>query len=405
MLAGELRMPLFYYKAYNRSGNETEGTIEADDSSKARSVLRADGLAPFIVEPAADAKESIWSKNFSLSEQARFARQLAALLKGGVPLVKAISGIEVQTAWDNRRPVLVQLREGVEKGRDLSKVLEELGTIFSPTLLSIIRVGETTGKLDFAFSQLALHLDREMDHRRRLIAAIAYPAVTAIISVGVLAFLMIYLVPTVGKMFADVQGELPWITRWLIAFSGFFQQYWLILAISGLIFVAIFHMTFKIPAFRKTLERIELKIPIWGRFKEGMRMESWARNTGLLIECGVALLEAVRVLKEHQDSLLQYEALTTVEKTLERGASFSDSLKEAKSFPVFLIQMIEAGEASGELASMLRSASDELEAENRVLTELFLNVLEPALIVMMGTFTGAIMIGVLLPIYEMNRFL
>jgi type II secretory pathway component PulF len=136
-----------------------------------------------------------------------------------------------------------------------------------------------------------------------------------------------------------------------------------------------------------------------------MRMESWARNTGMMIECGVTLLEAVRVLKENHSSLLQFEALGEVEKSLERGVSFSEALKASGFFPVFLIQMIEAGEASGELSPMLQAAATELEADNRVLTEMFLNVLEPLLIVVMGTVVGAIMIGVLLPIYEMNRFL
>ncbi|MDN5280774.1 MAG: ral secretion pathway protein [Clostridiales bacterium] len=398
-------MPLFQYKAYTKAGEETSGVVDADDLASARQAVKAEGLAPFEIEPAPDHDSIGFSRGFTLAEQARFSRQLAALLKGGVPLTRALAGIEVQQAWKNRRQTIVALREGIEKGRDISTVIAELETIFSPTLLAVIRVGETTGKLDFAFAQLAAHLDREMEHRRRLAAAIAYPAITAIISIGVLAFLMVYLVPTVARMFADVQGELPWITRWLIAFSNFFREYWLILGIGALILVVCAHFALKIDAFRRKWEKFEVSIPIWGRFSEGMRMESWARNTGMMIECGVTLLEAVRVLKENHSSLLQFEALDEVEKSLERGVSFSEALKASGFFPVFLIQMIEAGEASGELSPMLQAAATELEADNRVLTEMFLNVLEPLLIVVMGTVVGAIMIGVLLPIYEMNRFL
>lgn len=398
-------MPLFSYKAYRQDGSEADGIIDADDVGAARQALRATGLAPFAIEEAAEPEGIGFSRQFSLAEQARLSRQLAALLRGGVPLTKALSGIEAQAAWQARRPALVQLREGIEKGRDLSAVIGEIGTIFSPALLAVIRVGETTGKLDFAFAQLAAHLDREMEHRRRLIAAIAYPAVTAVISVGVLAFLMVYLVPTVAKMFSDVQGQLPWITRYLIAFSAFFREYWLWLSMGGLFSVVAIHFAMKVESMRRQWEILSGKLPIWGRFSEGMRMESWARNTGMMIECGVTLLEAVRVLKENHSSLLQFEALTAVEKSLERGAAFSEALKNAGFFPLFVIQMIEAGEASGELAPMLHSAATELEADNRVLTELFLNVLEPLLIVIMGSVVGTIMIGVLLPIYEMNRFL
>lgn len=399
-------MPLFKYQAYDREGVEVNGTVDADDVGSARQSIKGRGLAPFAIEPATDnAEGSFGTGNFSLAEQARLARQLGALLKGGVTLTKALGGIENQQAWEKRRNSLVALREGLEKGRDLSMVLTEMKNIFPPALLSVIRVGETTGRLDFAFSQLSAHLERELDHRRRLTAAITYPAITAIISVAVLAFLMVYLVPVVGRMFADVQGELPWITRWLIAFSNFFSAYWA--GIAVILFVALlgFRAAMHFDGSRRQFEKFQLKLPIWGKFMEGMRMEAWARSVGMMIQCGVTLLESIRVIRENETSILQNEALEKVEKSLERGVSFSEALKSSGSFPFFMIQMIEAGEASGELAPMLYSAAAELEAENRSLTELFLTILEPVLIVIMGCAVGAIMIGVLLPIYEMNRFM
>ncbi|OGK09394.1 MAG: hypothetical protein A2W80_14965 [Candidatus Riflebacteria bacterium GWC2_50_8] len=398
-------MPLFRYSAYDKSGVETSGVIDADDAAGARQAVKLSGLAPFEIELAGEQQGLHFSRGFSLSEQARLSRQLGALLKGGVPLTRALAGLEVQEAWQSRRQIIVQIREGVEKGRDISTVIGDIGAIFSPTMLAVIRVGETTGRLDFAFAQMASHLDREMEHRRRLLAAIAYPAVTAVISVGVLAFLMVYLVPTIARMFADVQGELPWITQILIASSNFFSEYWLYISISLLVLVVSAHFALKLAAMRRNFELLELGIPIWGRFSQGMKMESWARNTGMMVECGVTLLESVRILRDNSSSLLQHDALTSVEKSLERGTSFSEALGSSNFFPVFLLQMIEAGEASGELPAMLKAVASDLEADNRVLTELFLNVLEPLLIVIMGGVVGAIMVGVLLPIYEMNRFL
>ncbi|NCB40071.1 MAG: type II secretion system F family protein [Erysipelotrichia bacterium] len=399
-------MPLFRYQAYDRAGSEIDGFIEAEDIAAARSGIKNRGFAPYLIEPAADTQtHGFGSDRFSLSEQARLSRQLAALLKGGVPLTKALSGIENQQAWIRRRNSLVALREGIEKGRDLSGVLGEMGNIFATSLLSVIRVGETTGRLDFAFAQLSAHLDREMEHHRRLIAAIAYPAITAVISIGVLAFLMVYLVPVVARMFSDVQNDLPWITRWLIAFSNFFSGNWLVLSLSMVFILVALKLSLRLAAFKRHFEKLQLKIPIWGNFIDGMRMETWARNTGMMVQCGVTLLETIKVTRENETSILQSEALEKVEKALERGVTFSEALKGTGAFPLFLIQMIEAGEASGELSPMLDSAAKELEAENRVVTEMFLNILEPLLIVIMGTVVGAIMIGVLLPIYEMNRFM
>jgi len=398
-------MPLFKYRAYDKNGAEVAGVTDADDAAAARQAVRGLALAPFEILPASDGEGLPFFHGFSLSEQSRLARQLAALLRGGVPLTRALAGLEVQQAWQGRRQIIVQIREGVEKGRDLSSVISDIGGVFSPTMLAVIKVGETTGRLDFAFARMASHLDRELEHRRRLLAAIAYPAVTAVISIGVLAFLMVYLVPTVARMFADVQGELPWITRWLIAFSRFFSEYWLLISLLLAGLLVVWHFAGKLPAIRRQHERFVLKLPVWGRFSQGMQMESWARNTGMMVECGVTLLESVRILRDNSQSILQSEALSSVEKSLERGVSFSEALKGSGFFPVFLMQMIEAGEASGELSPMLQAVAVDLEADNRVLTEMFLNVLEPLLIVVMGSVVGAIMVGVLLPIYEMNRFL
>lgn len=399
-------MPLYKYRAYDGTGAEVEGIVDAEDLAAARQIIKGRGLAPFEVDVSVDSDQSFWvSKGLSLAEQTRFTRQLAALLKGGVTLTKALTGIESQEAWQHKKSLLICLREGIEKGGDFSAVLADNGGVFPPALLSIIRIGETTGRLDFAFARISSHLETEMEHRRRLIAAIAYPAVTAVISVGVMAFLMVYLVPTVATMFADVQGQLPWITQLIIAFSNAFSAHWQWFSLLVVVLMIAFRLALKLPAFRRLVERLERKIPIWGSFIEGMRMESWARSTSIMLQCGVTLLESVRVMRENESSISQAEALAAAEKNLERGLAFSEALKLSGRFPVFLVQMIEAGEASGELAPMLESAANELESENRVITELFLNILEPILIVVMGSVVGTIMIGVLLPIYEMNRLL
>ena len=399
-------MPLFKYKAYDKKGVEKSGVIEATEIGAARSSIKKLGLVPFEVEKDLGTEPgAIGRKSLSLSEQARFSRQLAALLKGGVPLTKGLSAIENQKAWEKWRPVLIGLREEVERGKDLSEAFLSSKAFFSPNLISIVRVGETTGRLDFAFKQLAAHIEREVEHRRRFISAISYPAITVIISIGVLSFLMVYLVPTVAKMFGDVKGELPFITQLIILVSDFMRKYWLIIGITGLISVVSFRFALMVKGFKRSWERFQLKIPIWGKFIEGMRMEAWIRNTGTMVQCGVSLLETIKVMRENETSVLHAEALDKVHSDLERGLAFSTALKEADYFPLFLIQMIEAGEASGELPEMMFSVATELEAENKTVTELFLNILEPLLIVVMGTIVGTIMIGVLLPIYEMNKFL
>lgn len=400
-------MPLFNFRAYDRQGSEKAGILEASDLGEAREKLRAENLAPFELSESQSSgvQSGLSFSAFSLSEAARFSRQLAALLKGGVQLSQAISGLEKQEAWASRREMLLTIREGIEKGKDFSATLQELGGIFQPAALSIIKVGESTGRLDRAFSELSHHINRQLAHQRRLITALAYPAVTALVSVGVLTFLMVYLIPVVSKMFSDMQGKLPLITRVLIALSGLLKNYGLFicLALIGIIFT--FRKALSIPGFRRWIEDVFLWLPFIGPFWHGILMEAWARNTGVMIRCGVTLLEAIHVHRINSSFLLEKDAWEKVEHGLERGDSLSGAMRKTSGFQVFLIQMIEAGEASGELSGMLEAVATELDAENQTQTELLLNVLEPMLIVVMGIVVGGIMVGILLPVYEMNRLL
>lgn len=405
-------MPLYSYNAYDSSGKEISGTIDAQNAAQVRKILKERQLAPISIEVSTNNNNSLFtSKGLTLSEQAKFSRQLSALLKGGVTLTKALAGIESQQAWQHKKSLFISIRESIEKGNDLSTALCENGengeheNIFSPALLSIIKIGESTGKLDYAFARIATYLSQEMEQRRRFISAITYPLITAVVSIGVMAFLMVYLVPVIAHMFVDVQNQLPHITRLIIFCSQVFSSYWHIFSIATLVVLVIFRLSQKILAFRLFCEKVERKLPVWGRFVDGMKMESWARSTSIMLECGVNLLDSVSVLIKNESAIMHMQALESVQKSLEKGSSFSEALRLSGGFPVFVIQMIEAGEASGELSSMLESAANEIESENRVITELFLNLIEPLLIVVMGVVVGSIMIGILLPMYEMNRLL
>lgn len=399
-------MPLYAYKAYDRTGAEREGVLEASEVGEARARLQAQGLTPYELAPAVAAAGEPGAAAFpafSLGEGARFARQLSALLRGGLPLARALAALEAQEGWADRRALLVAVREGIERGKDLSAVLAELGGILEPWSLAVIRVGETTGRLDTAFAELSDHLARQQEHRRRFLSAITYPAVTMVVAAGVLAFLMGYLVPVVGQVFADLHGKLPWPTRLLITGGGWLRTWALpgaALLLGG--WLAGRSMAGG-AAWRRNWERLQAAIPWWGSFLDGWRLEAWARNTGVMLRCGVTLLEAVRVARTATASELEREALAQVEAGLEKGESFATALARSGAFPRFVLQMVEAGEASGDLGGLLAVVASELEADNRTRAEVFLTLLEPLLIVAMGVVVGGIMVAVLLPVYEMNR--
>ncbi|MBF0498839.1 MAG: type II secretion system F family protein [Candidatus Riflebacteria bacterium] len=402
-------MPLFSYKAYDSHGDEQAGLIDASDLGEARKRLLERVLIPFEIElsssKAADVTGSPGGASFSLGERARLSRQLAALLRGGVPLVRALSGLESQEAWASHRLVLTAVREGIERGRDFSTVLTDIGSIFDPFSLSVIRVGEATGKLDLAFAELATHLNSRLEHRRRLIAALTYPAIMGLTAAGVLTFLLTYLVPMVEKIFSDMHGRLPVITLILIAASDAIRTWgpWALAILLATLILG--RPLFSRPEVRLALEGVIFRLPLLGRFLEEMRLEAWARNTSMMARCGVTLLDTVRVARANAASMRERETLGSVEAALVKGRSLSAAMRETGGFSAMIIQMIEAGEASGEVPRMLEEAAGELAADGAARTEMMLNLLEPLLIIAMGFVVGAIMIGVLLPIYEMNRLM
>jgi len=399
-------MPLFEYKAYDKEGKEVSGFVDAPDAAGAKSRLREQSLISFeLDESGAGVSGARAGYTFSLADQSRFCRQLGTLLKGGVPLAKALLGMESQEGWAHRRLLLVAIREEIERGRDLSVVLTDRQGVFDAWSLSVIKVGEATGRLDSAFQELSHHLTRKMENRRKLLAAITYPIIMGIVALGVLSFLMVYLIPIVQQIFADMHGSLPLITRVLISTSAFLRQYGILCAAAIILIPVLIRFAFAENLLRRHVESILVRIPILGAFLNAMRIEGWTRNTAMMIRSGVPLLDAIKVGRACSGSVIERDALEIVENGLVKGEPLSTALKRAGGFPALLIQMTEAGESSGNLAEMLNEVASELEAESSTKMELMLNLLEPLLIVAMGVIVGGIMVGVLLPIYEMNKLL
>ncbi|MBF0408429.1 MAG: type II secretion system F family protein [Candidatus Riflebacteria bacterium] len=403
-------MPLYSYKGYNSAGAISEGSVEATEIDSARRKIRDSGILPFEISQIQSNSGSGTaflgtSDGLSMTEKARFSRQLSVFLKGGVPLVKALSGMMNQEAWAHKKILLAALKEGIERGKTISAVIEENPSILDSWSNSIVRVGETSGRLEVAFAELSSHFSKVLEYRRRLTNAAIYPVIMMILASGVLTFLMVYLLPMIQKIFSDMQGRLPWITRFLLSVSDFMRNYGLIT--TGICFavVVILHFFLKSESVRKEAEYYVSSVPFIGKLILSFQLEAWVRNMSLMVKSGIPLLEAIKTSRSSSVSLMEKAKLEKVEASLIRGMSFSGALTASNSFPAFLIQMVEAGEASGDLAGMLEIVAADLESESIAMLEILMNLFEPVLIIGIGIVVGGIMIGVLLPIYEMNKIL
>ena len=399
-------MAVFQYRAYDTGGAERSGRVEAGGADEARQRLRSEGLLPFeLTAENGRLEESLLGAGLSLAESLRFCRRMSARLRGGIPLTDALTGMEQQDAWGKRRHVLIQLREQIEGGADLSTAIERCETGFTPEMQAVLRVGEATVTLAAAFGSLAEHLERQVGQRRRLVGALVYPAVTAILAIGVVTFLLVFLVPTLSTMFANMHGKLPWITQALIFLGNGVRDNGLMLLGLLVVGLLVVRSLLRLARFRRALEYGVGRVPLLGDFLRHLAVEFWSRNAAMMLTSGVTLLEALQTLRKHSRWLMERDALETVISGLKEGESLAVGMKKTVYFPRFLIQLVEAGEASGELPALLGEAAAELEAENRSRVDVMLQVLEPLLIIVMGVVVGGIMVAVLLPMYEMNRLL
>ncbi len=402
-------MPLFDYTGFDAAGKKASGTVEAGGRRAAIARLHEQGVYP--TELREERQEKGGGKRLALSfgrrvaplELASATRQLSTLLAAGLTLDETLATVADQLERPQLQRVLGRVRSAVVQGEALHAALAAHAAIFPPLYINMVQVGENSGTLDAALSRLADFLEDQVRLRARIRAAMAYPLLMAVVGVGVLFFLLTFVVPKVTRMLTDLGQALPLPTQLLIALSGFLAQWWwllLLLAAAGLLLLDRYRRT---PAGRLRLDRLALRLPLFGRLNLLLATARFSRTLATLLASGVPLLKALEIARNLLQNQVLAEAIAATIDAVREGESLATPLKRSGVFPPMVAQMAAIGERSGELEGMLLRVADAFDHQVEMAIGGLLSLLEPLMILIMGSVVGFIVMAILLPIFQASE--
>jgi general secretion pathway protein F len=404
-------LAVFEYKGVNASGKSVGGIIDAESPRLARQKLRSDGIFPTEVAEE-KAQKSRLSQDISFQSLFQtirtqdisvMTRQLATLLRAGLPLVTSLNALTDQIENPKLKKIITQIRERVNEGSALAAAMEEFPKVFPDLYVNMISAGEASGALELVLFRLAEYQEGQVRIRNRIRGALIYPAVMTVVGFLVLGILFTFVVPKFVAIFEDLEQALPLPTVILIGISDFVRAYWyLLLLFAGAAAYGLGRYR-KTPKGREHYDQFLLKIPIFGKLIMLGVVIRFTRTLSTLLSSGVPLLKALDILTAVVNHAVFAKAISSARESVTEGASLSQPLKQSGIFPPILIHMIASGEQSGELEEMLEKVAEIYEEEADTLASTLMSLLEPVLILGMALIVSFVVISILLPLLEINQ--
>jgi len=404
-------MPFFAYKARNSRGELVEGVLESADSGGAADQLFNTGITPIEITPTqkkAVSSEENWWQKFS-EEKVRsidvqlFSRQLYTLLKAGVPIMRGLGGLQESAVNKTFARVLKDIRESLDAGRELSASMLRHPDVFTPFYLSMVRVGEMTGRLEEVFLRLFDHLEFEREMRDRVRSAMRYPTFVVVAMLGAITVINLFVIPAFAKVYAGFNAELPLMTQILIGASNFTVKFWplLLAAVAGAALA--FKMYIATPDGAYRWDKFKLRIPIVGKILLKGTMARFARSFSLASRSGVPIVQALNVVAKTVDNKYIESRVEQIREGVERGESILRTSVAAGVFTPIVLQMIAVGEETGELDSLMDEIAEMYEREVDYELKTLSSQIEPILIVGLGILVLILALGVFLPIWDLGK--
>ncbi len=403
-------MAYFAYKARNSRGEMIQGVLESADSGAVADQLFNTGVTPVEIretqKPSTSGADGWWQR---LTEQKvrpldvqLFSRQMYTLLRAGVPIMRGLAGLQESVSNPSFGRVLQDMRESLDSGRELSASLRRHPAVFDPFYVSMVRVGETTGRLDEVFLHLFDHLEFERDMKSRVRTAMRYPLFVIIAMIAAIAVINLFVIPAFAKVYAGFNAELPLVTRLLIAASEFSVRYWPLLLAAIVAAVLAFRMYIATPNGAYRWDRIKLRIPIMGKILLKSALARFSRSFALAGKSGVPVLQGLNVVAQTVDNKYIESRIEQMRDGVERGESILRTAMTTGVFTPVVLQMIAVGEETGELDTLMGEVADMYEREVDYELKTLSAQIEPILILMLGVLVLILALGVFLPIWDLG---
>jgi general secretion pathway protein F len=394
------------------SGKQVKGVRDAENAKALRAALRKDGvlLTTATEERAAKAKAGRNIKLFafldrpSTSDVAIMTRQLATLVRAGIPLFESLNALIEQLEKESLKRAITAVREQVREGTSFAKALEAHPGIFPPLYVNMVRAGEASGTLEAVLDRLTQFMESQAKLKGKVVGALAYPALMVIIGVTLISVLMVAVVPNVKAIFASVGQALPWYTELLIFTSDMAAGYWWLALLLGFGGGALFRRWRRTPAGRLRWDTLVLGLPLFGKLIQMLSVARFARTLATLLSAGVALLTAMDIVRSVLGNAALEKVISDAIGSIREGQSIADPLKRSGRFPPMVTHMIAIGEKSGQLEEMLENVADAYDAAVETRVQMLTSLLEPMMIVVMGGAVGFIAMSILMPLIQMSSF-
>jgi type II secretion system protein F len=402
-------MPQYAYKAKKEDGSVVTGTLQAESERSALDSLGRMGVFPMEVETrgenghgGAPAAPRHVARRIKAADVALFTRQLADLLKAGVAINRSLRTLSTQTSNRELSEIIADIEKEISGGKGLNEALAKFPRVFSGLYVSMVRAGETGGFLEDVLHRLAVFIEKDQELRSRVAAALAYPALLIVIGSFAVIFLMVFFIPRFSEIFAKMGGNLPGPTRVVMAVSYFFRDYWMVSFGALVLMVLGWSQLSATVTGKHFVDRLKVRFPLFGDIVRKNSVSRFARTLGTLLKSGVPILGALSISKEAMGNVVLMEDIDEAAEGVKQGRGLADILRHSRYFPAMVIDMIAVGEEGGNLDEVLISVAESYDLQVDRAVRVFISLFEPALLLIMATLVGFIVISMLLPVFTLS---
>ena len=397
-------MPGFSYVAVDKRGKEKRGSLEAETRERALEQLKAEGLIPVSVREQGALNKEI---DFSIGKKVKprdlsvFCRQFVSITQAGVPMKEALQMLSEQTENKWLKRAISEVLLNVEKGNTLADSMRSQPDIFPPMLVNMVEAGEQSGSLEMAFSRMAVHFEKEAKLKATIKKATIYPIILVIAAIGVIAVMLLFVIPIFLDMFADLDIEMPAITMFVMNSSKWMTSHWYVLLAIIVGVVAAYKLIYRTTQGRLTIDRIKMKMPLFGKLTVKTACSQFARTMSTLLMSGISTIDALETTSKIVNNIHYTNAMLKAREEVMKGVPLSEPLEASGIFPPMVYHMTGIGEETGNVEEMLEKMADYYDEEVEMTTQSVLAAMEPIIILFMALIIGTLVIAVISPIASM----
>ncbi len=397
-------MALYSYEAFSKDGKRVQGVVDAPSAEALREQLARQGLFPTKIDATGGVSTAgffkrLFKAKVTTKDKILFSKQLAILLRSGIPILQAIE-LLIEQFEGSVKNMIVRIKDDIKEGSSLADALSKYPKVFENLYLQLVRAGEATGKLEKILERLTLYLERKEEINKKVKSALQQPIIQLVIAIGVVSVLVMKVVPQMAQNFASQGTELPWPTQFILSVSDFMIAYYLYILVGVIAIIGLIKFWLSTPTGGRQMDEIKLRLPLIKYLSKTNAVVQFSYTLGLLLEGGVHISEALDIVVSIIDNRILAEALRKARDNIVKEGKIAEYLQQTKMFPPIAIYLIKTGEQSGQLDTMLLTVADNYEKNYVELIDRLTGLISPIMLFAMAGIVGFIVLAIALPMVK-----